>query len=133
MARNATVLIVDDEKEQLMLRKMLLESAGHRVLTAHSGKEGLQVFRSEAVDAVIIDYWMGDLKGTAVASEMKRLRPSVPVVIFSAFRALPDEALGKADQWLVKAEIEPTELLQIIEQLLGPESDRPGVPPTPQP
>ena len=132
MARNATVLIVDDEKEQLMLRKMLLESAGHRVLTAHSGKEGLQVFRSEPVDAVIIDYWMGDLKGTAVASEMKRLRPSVPVVIFSAFRALPDEALGKADQWLVKAEIEPTELLQIIDQLLGPDSDRPGVPPTPQ-
>jgi len=130
MSRNATVLIIDDEKEQLMLRKMLLETAGHRVLTAHSGKEGLQVFRSQAVDAVIIDYWMGDLKGTAVASEMKRLRPSIPVVIFSAFRPLPDEALGKADVWLVKAEIEPTELLQVIDQLLGPSADRPAVPPT---
>ena len=107
-----------------MLRKMLLETAGHNVLTAHSGKEGLQVFRSQQVDAVVIDYWMGDLKGTAVATEMKKLRPSVPVVIFSAFRPLPDEALGKADVWLVKAEIEPTELLQIIDQLLDHTSGR---------
>lgn len=124
MPRTATVLIIDDEKEQLMLRKMLLETAGHNVLTAHSGKEGLQVFRSQQVDAVVIDYWMGDLKGTAVATEMKKLRPSVPVVIFSAFRPLPDEALGKADVWLVKAEIEPTELLQIIDQLLDHTSGR---------
>ncbi|HZQ68268.1 MAG TPA: response regulator [Terriglobales bacterium] len=131
MDRTATVLIIDDEKEQLMLRKMLLETAGHRVLTAHSGKEGLRVFRSETVDAVIIDYWMGDLKGTAVASEMKRLHPSIPVIIFSAFRPLPDEALGKADVWLVKAEIEPTELLQIIDQLLSSGSNRslPSTPP----
>jgi len=131
MARNATVLIIDDEKEQLMLRKMLLETAGHRVLTAHSGKEGLKVFRAEAVDAVIIDYWMGDLKGTAVASEMKRMRPAIPVVIFSAFRPLPDEALGKADVWLVKAEIEPTELLEIIDQLLASGSNRASAPSSP--
>ena len=132
MARHATVLIIDDEKEQLMLRKMLLETAGHRVLTAHSGKEGLKVFRSETVDAVIIDYWMGDLKGTAVAFEMKRMRPGIPVVIFSAFRPLPDEALGKADVWLVKAEIEPTELLQVIDQLLGSAAERPPTPSSPQ-
>src|SRR5581483_4222900 len=131
MSRNATVLIIDDEKEQLMLRKMLLETAGHRVLTAHSGKEGLRVFRSETVDAVIIDYWIGDLRGRAVASEMKRLHPSIPVIIFSAFSPLPDEALGKADVWLVKAEIEPTELLQIIDQLLSSGSNRslPSTPP----
>ena len=131
MARNATLLIIDDEKEQLMLRKMLLETAGHRVLTAHSGKEGLKVFRAETVDAVIIDYWMGDLKGTAVASEMKRMRPAIPVVIFSAFRPLPDEALGKADVWLVKAEIEPTELLEIIDQLLASGSNRASAPSSP--
>jgi len=127
MYRTATLLIIDDEKEQLLLRKMLLEAAGHHVLTAQSGREGLKVFQSEIVDAVIIDYWMGDMKGIAVASEMKRLRPQIPIAIFSAFRPLPDEALGKADAWLVKGEIEPTELLREIDRLLL--AKRPGAGP----
>jgi len=124
MSRAATVLIVDDEKEQLLVRKMLLENAGYRVLTAHSGREGLKVFRSESIDLVILDYWMGDMKGLAVASEMKRFRPQIPIAIFSAFRPLPAEALGRADAWLVKVEIEPTELLREIDRLLL--AKRPG-------
>lgn len=75
---------------------MLLENAGYRVLSANSGREGLKVFRSESVDLVILDYWMGDMKGLAVASEMRRLRPHVPIAIFSAFRPLPDEVLGNS-------------------------------------
>ena len=128
MTKTPTLLIIDDEKEQLVVRKMLFENAGYRVLTAASGKAGLRAFREQPVDVVVIDYWMGDMKGIAVASEMKRLRPRVPVAIFSAFRPLPGEALGTADVWLVKAEIEPGELLQEISRLLNKE--RPGSKPS---
>ncbi len=44
MSPAAKILIVDDEQEQLMLRKMLLETAGHEVLTAHSGRQVLKSF-----------------------------------------------------------------------------------------
>ena len=63
----ATILLIDDEAAGLLPRKLLLESAGYRVIDAQSGAQGLQIFQSEQVDAVILDYWMSGMKGTAVA------------------------------------------------------------------
>src|SRR5919197_374389 len=86
-----TVLCIDDEEPGLKVRKILLESAGHRVLTARSGGEGIRVFQAEPVDAVILDYWMSGMNGVAVARELKRLRPSTPIIILSAYGTILDE------------------------------------------
>jgi response regulator RpfG family c-di-GMP phosphodiesterase len=48
-------LCIDDEEPGLVLRKALLESAGYRVLTARSGREGIRVFESNPVDAVVLE------------------------------------------------------------------------------
>jgi len=53
--RAATVLCIDDEQTALQLRQTVLESAGYRVLTAKSGSQGIQSFKSEAVHAVVLD------------------------------------------------------------------------------
>ncbi len=113
-----TVLCVEDEQLQLQLRKMLLESAGFLVLQAQSAKQALQVFQSERVDAVIMDYWLPGTNGTTVAEEMKRLRPQVPIVMFSAFASLPGEG-AVVDAWLRKANIEPEHLVNEIKRLIG--------------
>jgi len=84
------------------------------VLAASSGREGIRLFESEPVDAVILDYWMAGMNGLAVAREMKRLRPKVPIIILSAFLMFPDETTGLADQCLRKAEIEPEDLLNAL-------------------
>jgi len=62
----ATILCIDDESAGLLPRKLLLESAGHRVIEARCGEEGIQLFQSEKVDVVILDYWMSGMKGTVV-------------------------------------------------------------------
>src|SRR5437879_13738577 len=79
--KSTTVLCIDDEEPGLKVRKILLETAGHRVLTARSGGEGIRVCQSEPVDAVILDYWMSGMNGAAVAREHKRPRPSEPTSI----------------------------------------------------
>lgn len=116
--RATTVLCIDDEEPGLRVRKMLLESAGHRVLTARSGGEGIRMFQSEPVDAVIVDYWMSGMNGVTVARELKRLRPSTPIIILSAYGTLLDEALGVADIWIRKGEEDPQYLLAKITELL---------------
>src|ERR1017187_5418094 len=73
--RPKTVLCVDDEKIGLRVRKIMLESRGYAVLTATSGPEGLKVFDENQVDLVLLDYFMPDLNGGEVASEMRR-RPA---------------------------------------------------------
>ena len=73
--RSKTVLCVDDEKIGLRVRKIMLESRGYAVLTANNGPEGLKVFDENHVDLVVLDYFMPDLNGGEVASEMRRRRP----------------------------------------------------------
>lgn len=119
--QRSTVLCIDDEEAQLVVRKLLLEKDGYRVFTATSGAEGLKLFRSQPIDAAIVDYWMSGMTGVAVARELKRSKPNTPVIILSAYVSLPDEALGAADFWILKGE-DPQYLLDKLRQLLDERS-----------
>ncbi len=114
----ATILCIDDEKTALFIRKLLFESAGYHVLTAASGKEGVQVFSSKPVDLVVLDYWMPGMNGLNAAREIKRLNAKVPVIILSAFNTILDEAVGTVDRWIRKGEENPENLLAIVKGLL---------------
>ena len=113
----AKILCIDDEEPGLELRKLLLESAGYHVITARSGAEGIQLFRSQPVDVIILDYWMSGMNGVSVARELKRLNAAIPVIILSAYASLPDEALGVADVWILKGDATES-LLASIKDLL---------------
>lgn len=117
----AKILCIDDESAALNIRKRVLETAGHHVLTARSGDEGLQLFRSESFDLVLLDYWMPGMNGIATARELKRMKPSVPMIILSGLSQLPDETMGVVDRWILKDE-GPQFLLNTIKALLTPAS-----------
>jgi CheY-like chemotaxis protein/anti-sigma regulatory factor (Ser/Thr protein kinase) len=118
----ATILCIDDEPAGLLPRKLLLESAGYRVIEARSGLEGVQIFQSQKIDAVVLDYWMSGMKGTAVASELKRINPTVPIIMLSGMGDLPGEVSGLVDQWIVKGSTRAEQLLDSIKRLLEPRS-----------
>jgi len=113
-----TVLCIDDDATGLSTRKMLLESAGYHVIEARSGAEGIELFRSHRVGAVILDYWMTEMKGTAVAFELKRIDPSVPIIVLSGVSDLPGEAVGVIDRWLVKGSHRGEKLLESLNSLM---------------
>jgi CheY-like chemotaxis protein len=123
-SKTATVLCIDDEQTALQLRQNLLESAGYRVLAAKSGALGIKSFKSEPVDAVILDYWMADMNGLQVAREIRKINPSIPIIILSAYGELLDESLGIADLWIRKGEEDPQYLLNRLEQLLNGQPPR---------
>jgi CheY-like chemotaxis protein len=114
------ILCIDDEHPDLEVRKALLESAGYCVLPASSGREGIRLFREsrEAIDAVVLDYWMAGMNGLAVAREMKRLRPEVPIIMLTALFIFPEETIGVVDRCLGKGEIEPNDLLSTLATVL---------------
>ena len=114
----ATILCIDDETAGLLPRRLLLESAGYRVIEARSGLEGIRLFQSEKVDAVILDYWMSGMKGTQVASELKRINPNVPIIVLSGMLDLPGEASGLVDEWVIKGSTRAEQLLNSISGLL---------------
>jgi CheY-like chemotaxis protein len=115
----AKILCIDDESAALSVRKRVLETAGHHVLTARSGEEGIKLFRSEPLDLVLLDYWMPGMNGIVTARELRRIKPSVPMSILSGLAQLPDETMGVVDRWILKDE-GPEFLLNSIKALLKP-------------
>jgi len=113
----ATILCVDDEENQLVLRKLVLEREGYRVLTASSAAGAIEMIRSEPIDLVIVDYYMPGMNGLALARQLRESR-KVPIVVLSAFAELPGEAIGTADTWITKG-ISSSELVAKLEELLS--------------
>jgi len=111
-----TILCVDDEENQLVLRKLMLERAGYRVLTAESPMEAIALFGSDSVDLLIVDYYMPGMNGLALAREILQQK-KLPVVILSAYAELPGESIGAADTWIMKGTASE-ELLKRIAELL---------------
>jgi CheY-like chemotaxis protein len=122
MAQNShLVLCVDDELVGLRVRKILLERAGYRVLTAMDGASGLTIFEKEPVEAVVLDYSMPGMHGGEVASRMRQIKPRIPILLLSAYIGLPTEVTSLVDLYMTKGEGAPV-LLQKLESLLQPVS-----------
>jgi CheY-like chemotaxis protein len=117
-SKKQTLLYVDDQSERLTLLKSVLESTGYEVLTAESGLKGLEIFLAEPVDLVVLDYYMPSMDGGAVATKMRRLRPSVPIIIFSGALTLPELVIAMVDGFISTSE-EPQLLLEKIADLLN--------------
>lgn len=92
-----TILCIDDEELGLEIRKLVLEREGYSVLTARDGPSGLSVFESQQVDAVVLDYAMPGLDGGQVAAMMRQIKPNVPIIMLSAYVALPEEVMRLVD------------------------------------
>src|SRR6266436_9156730 len=105
MARQTkTLLCVDDNQSSLNICKIILEDFGYKVSTARSGREGLEVFASNVIDAVILDYQMPEMNGELVAAEMKRTNPEIPILMLSGWVSPPESALRLVDEFVSKGE-----------------------------
>ena len=114
------VLCVDDEAVGLKVRRILLERAGYEVLTASDGPSGLDVFRANDVDAVVLDYSMPGMSGGDVARAMRRLKPDVPILLLSAYVGLHDEVRSIVDIYMTKGEGAPALLERLSNLLTNP-------------
>lgn len=112
-----SVLIIDDERSILTLRKILLETAGYSVLTASSGKEGLNLFNANPVDAVVVDYSMPEMDGGTISGLMKQQKPRMPVIMLSAYSGARDDVDKVVDAFIEKG-ADPEDLLARLESLI---------------
>jgi CheY-like chemotaxis protein len=99
-----TVLCIDDEALGLQIRKVLLEVAGYKVLTALDGKSGLALFEDNTIHAVLLDYLMPGMDGGRVAAAMRVMKPEVPILLHSACVDLSPETINLVDATMPKGE-----------------------------
>jgi signal transduction histidine kinase len=84
------VLIVDDEPRVLEVVSAYLRCDGHSVSTAASGREGLEKFRRNHFDLVVLDRVMPEMSGDQTARIIKQVNERIPVIMLTGFGALID-------------------------------------------
>jgi CheY-like chemotaxis protein len=114
--QRAVLLCIDDNQDVLDCERAFLETFGYTVLTALSGRKGLELASVHPVEVVIVDYVMPEMNGQEFAIKMKRLRPQAPIIMLSAALDVPKEALNLVDAFIAKNHLS-SQLLPMIAQL----------------
>lgn len=102
----ATVLLVDDEKDILELLTYNLVKEGYKVLTAHNGKEALRMVHQHP-DLVVLDVMMPEMDGWEVCKAIRRdpAHAALPIIFLTARDGEIDEVVGLelgADDYITK-------------------------------
>lgn len=90
--RPLVVLAVDDDPLVLTNTAAMLEDAGHRVLTASSGRQALQMLAETRVDLLVTDFAMPEMTGAQLADAAQAGWPGLPALMVSGYAELPEGA-----------------------------------------
>src|SRR5437764_2091390 len=83
--RMPTLLVIDDEPNVLYSLEKSLRSDTLDVLTASTGKQGLELVRRHQPDAVLLDLRLGETSGLEVFDRIRQIDPRLPVILITAF------------------------------------------------
>jgi len=80
------VLVIDDNANNLMLEKDLLEVAGFEVFEAENASSGIAIARKEKPDVIIMDMRLPDMRGSEAAKILRldQLTRDIPIVFVTA-------------------------------------------------
>jgi CheY-like chemotaxis protein len=123
---NPNILLVDDNRDGLLVRRSLLEEVGYRVQIATNGEEGLRLFESSSFDVVVTDYRMPRMNGAELIARIRQLKPSARIILLSGFvepLGLTEQVTG-ADIVIAKSSHEPVHLLSWVKRLVNRASPR---------
>ena len=79
------LLCIDDDELVLGCVTSVLEANGYRTLSASCGPLGIQLFKGNAIDLVVVDHDMPEMNGREVAEELRRLDSKVPIIMHSGY------------------------------------------------
>ena len=115
------ILLVDDSRDGLLVRRALLEELGYTVEVAENGEKGLALFHASNFDVVVTDYRMPKMSGVEMIACIRRSDPNARIVLLSGFvepLGLTEENTG-ADSVISKSANEPGHLARAVKRLVN--------------
>ncbi|MVX63683.1 response regulator [Clostridium chromiireducens] len=112
------ILIIEDEKSVSEILKAYLEKEGYGVYSTENGLDGIEVFRKEKINLVILDLMLPDIDGEEVCKILRRIS-DVHIFMLTAKSTLDDKIEGLnagADEYLTKP-LSPRELTARVNAL----------------
>jgi len=117
-----TILIAEDEDTNFLFLQEVLSPTNVAILRAHNGIEAIELVKNnDSIRLVLMDIQMPRMNGYQATQEIKKLKPSLPVIAQTAYAMAEDRAKGEragCDYYLSKP-IKPNDLLETLKQYLN--------------
>ena len=117
-----TILVADDEETIRAVGRETLEHAGFKVITATDGRDALNKFKKhvDEIVLVLLDMTMPHLSGEEVFREMRRVRPSVKVVLSSGYNEqdATNGFVGKGLAGFLQKPYKPQKLIDTVRMVI---------------
>lgn len=118
---NVRILLVDDNRDGLVVRRSLLEELGYCVEISGNGEDALRLFEAARFDVVVTDYKMPRMNGAELIEQIRKVDPNARVILLSGFvdpLGLTEQNTG-ADTVVEKSAREPVHLVRAVRRLLN--------------
>jgi CheY-like chemotaxis protein len=119
---SGTILVVEDEPQIRDLIKTILEEAGFRVMLAHDGRHGLDIFRRhlQNIAAVLLDLTMPQMNGEEALQHLRQMRPNIRAIVMSGYseHEMHQRFAGQGVAGFVQKPFSPVTLLTVLRHTL---------------
>lgn len=114
-----TILLVEDDKNQLLLYKQELSLEGYNIITAQDGQEAIKKVKEHTPDLIVMDINMPKMSGIESMGRILSEHKKIPIIINTAYGSYKDDFMSwSADAYIIKSS-DITELKNKIKELIG--------------
>ena len=114
----ATILVVEDDRNQRLLYQTELASEGYKVLLANDGKEAVEKAEAEPIDLIVMDIAMPNMDGIEALGKILAKNNQIPIILNTAYASYKDNFMSwSADAYVIKSS-DMRELKAKIEEIL---------------
>ena len=119
-----TILLVEDNEDNLVVYRTILEHVGYRVVEARDGEEGVARAREQMPDLILMDISIPKMDGWEATQRLKAddATKAIPIIALTAHALEEDRQKAiqaGCDGYLAKP-VEPRRVVQEVERFVGP-------------
>ncbi len=118
-----TVLVVEDNMDNMELITVILERNGYKVLTAETGHQGIDIATEEQLDFIILDIQLPDMDGMKVIRMIRSLKinEDIPIIAMTSYAMSGDrqKVMSAGFNGYIEKPIEPENVISQIKEVIG--------------
>lgn len=123
MAEKKTILVIDDDPDIVETVQTILSAKGYAVISASSGRQGMELLQKEKPDMVLCDMMMESIdSGMQTAQQIMGYNSEIPVFLLSSIAEMTAATTQIRELGfigIIQKPVEPARLVSIVQSMLG--------------
>jgi len=123
MAEKKTILVIDDDPDIVETVQMILSSKGYNIISASSGRQGIELLRTNRPDLILCDMMMEAIdSGMQTAQQIRQEHGDIPVFLLSSIAEMTAATTQIRDlgfNGIIQKPVDPARLAGTVQSMLG--------------